>query len=84
VVVGADGLTWSNLPETPDAWRFVLEREGDVSAMRLPASAFPSPGAYAVGIAPVLSVPDSVTDLNPTFSAALVGSMSFHTVLVTP
>jgi hypothetical protein len=84
LVVGADGLTWSNLPETPDAWRFVLEREGDVSALRLPASAFPSPGVYAVGIAPVLSVPGAVIDLNPTFSAALVGSMSFHTVLVTP
>lgn len=84
LVVGADGLTWSNVPETADAWRFVLGRDGGVDAFRIPASAFPAPGTYAIGVAPITSHPDGVSALSPAFSAALTGELTWSQVLVTP
>lgn len=84
VVVGPDGVTWSNVPESPETWRIVLDTEGAVESVRIPPTAFPEPGVYAVGVAAVAEPPTERIDLNAGFSLALAGSMVFDTLIVTP
>jgi len=84
LVVGAAGVTWTNVPDSPEAWQYVLGQDGAVTSLRVPATAFPSPGAYAIGVAAVDVFPEAVRDLNPAYSEAMAGRMSFHSVLIVP
>ncbi|MEZ4322647.1 MAG: hypothetical protein R3F61_34590 [Myxococcota bacterium] len=84
VVVGPTGVTWSNIPETGSEWAYVLQNEGTTVRVRIPESAFPTPGAYAIGVAGLQSQPASLTDVNPEFSTGMAGQMTFRPVTITP
>ncbi|MCB9677075.1 MAG: hypothetical protein H6737_18300 [Alphaproteobacteria bacterium] len=84
MVIGPNGPTWANLPQNGDTWRYVLENEGSMTRVTVPASAFPAPGVYALGVAGVRSDPSWLVDVNPEFSTGMAGQMTFSPITVTP
>jgi hypothetical protein len=81
-VYDLQGETWSNVPTTTGQWEQVMTTEAQMERARIPAVAFPAPGTYALAIAGLQTLPDTLTDVNPRFSQVMAGSVGFHTVTI--
>ncbi|MCB9743273.1 MAG: hypothetical protein H6741_07555 [Alphaproteobacteria bacterium] len=84
VVNGASGeVTWSNMPEGPREYYDLTHGEGGVSSLTIPAGAFPSGCACAVGIAGLENAQTADLDnVNTALSSFTTGKMKFHAVVV--
>ena len=87
VVVNAQNqnVIWSNEPTTPEEIYNFSRSTDIVETLEIPASAFSSPGVYAVGVAGLVNGnSDDYENVNSLLSGFMAGKMGLYPVTVLP